>query len=606
MSFSVSGGEYQGFDAGDVMVKVLDDEEESTSIEVSASPGTVGEGGNEQAVVLTARLDGAVRSRPTEVSLTVTSDGTATMSGLPDADFSARMPPVLTIPAGAMSGTVTLRVTPESDTVPEGDETILVRLASTDLPIANPDGELHVTIGDDDLEVVLAVDPAMVAEDGGEEEMVVTGRLEAVTGRSSGETTLDTVTEVALTVGGDDATAEPGEDYGATPPGTLTIAAGSATGTATFTLTPVDDDFDEGESETVFVAAASGEGTSGASRVRVTAVPVPITDDETRGLAVNGSEQPVTLTVAEADEAVTVPATVRLSSRPTATVTVTVASITATSTEVAVMPETLTFAPDGWDTAQELAVTVEPDLDAEDGSATVRFAMVGGDYAGLSTNALTVRVDDDEVPSTEVRLSVAPAAVRETPVATPVEVVVTGTLDSGTRTAETRVTLAVEPGTAPASEYTASAPGVLAIPANTLTGTASFTLTPASDDNLDGLQTVLVTGSTDDATGLEVRPAEVTIEDDDLRVDLALSHLEVPEGGGPATVTVTVAPLVPDGDDEGEDPDPRPVPTTVTLNVEAGTATLASAGTPGDFEYTAPRGGPWRSPRAAPRRRCSP
>ena len=300
------------------------------------------------------------------------------------------------------------------------------------------------------------------------------------------------------------------------------------------------------------------------SDVAVTAAELTIADDETRGLTVNGSGEAVTVTVDEADEPVTVHPTVRLGSRPTAAVTVTVAGVSATSTEVTVTPPTLEFTRDNWDTGRMLTVTVAPDLDAEDGVATVTFEMEGGDYAGLSADSLTVEVDDDEVVSTRVALTVSPAQVWENAAATPVTV--TGTLDSGTRTAATAVTVTVTSGTATSGTDFATVSAVtLTIAENTQSATATFPLTPTDDTILEGSETVEVSGTTD-ATGLTVDGTVVTLLDDDLRVDLAVDPTEVPEEGGRVVFTVTVTPVV------GDTGLGRPAETRVVLAVEEGTA----------------------------------
>ena len=122
--------------------------------------------------------------------------------------------------------------------------------------------------------------------------------------------------------------------------------AASSTATAVFTLIPVDDDLHEPGGETVRL--------TGYADITVNEAVLTITDDDPLGLVLGANP----LEVSEGDEAVTARTTVRLATRPTATV-----AVGATSTGVTVTPGSLTFAPEGWDTAQELTVTVEPDAD---------------------------------------------------------------------------------------------------------------------------------------------------------------------------------------------------------------------------------------------------
>ena len=111
------------------------------------------------------------------------------------------------------------------------------------------------------------------------------------------------------------------------------------------------------------------------------------------------------------------------------------------SSDVTVAPSPLTFTAGNWSTAQTVTVSAAADTDAVNDTATVTHAVSGGDYGSETASDVAVTVSDDETVSTEVTLTVDPAAVDEGDDAT--TVTVTGTLNGGTRAAATEVTVSV-------------------------------------------------------------------------------------------------------------------------------------------------------------------
>ena len=88
---------------------LLDNDEVSTALLLTATPGTIAEGAGATEVTVTATLDGAARTAETEVTVTV--------SG-PDAtrvEFAAVEPFTLTIAANAASGSASFTLTPADD-----------------------------------------------------------------------------------------------------------------------------------------------------------------------------------------------------------------------------------------------------------------------------------------------------------------------------------------------------------------------------------------------------------------------------------------------------------------------------------------------------------
>ena len=133
--------------------------------------------------------------------------------------------------------------------------------------------------------------------------------------------------------------------------------------------------------------------------------------------------------------------------------------------------------------------------------------------------------------TTHVILSVDPATVDEGDGSTPVTL--TGTLNWGTLTTATAVTVSVGAGTDSATEgtdYTTVNDFTLTINANQMEGTATFALVPTDDGIGERAETVTVSGSTT-ATDLTVNSATLTITDNDREgVTVAPTALTVTEG----------------------------------------------------------------------------
>ena len=284
----------------------------------------------------------------------------------------------VTVAGGSTTATLTLNASSfSSDPDTAGDLTATV---SGEL-ILGGSTTVRVTVDDDETasaKLTLSVEPPSVAEDAGETEVTVTGRLDGAPRTSA--------TEVAVSVGASDDTATEGMDYATVGELTLTIEAGATEGTTTFALTPTDDAVDEDDAETLSVT-----GTTAASGLEVVPTAVTIADDDARGVTVSAA----TLTVPEEGSNTY---TVVLRSAPTADVTVTPSLSTGSSPEVSVSPATLTFTPGNWATAQTVTVEADQDDDAEDDEATVEHEVSGGDYGsnGVTAADVAVTVDDDE------------------------------------------------------------------------------------------------------------------------------------------------------------------------------------------------------------------
>ena len=232
-----------------------------------------------------------------------------------------------------------------------------------------------------------------------------------------------------------------------------------------------------------------------------------ILDDDVRAVVV----APLQISVREGGES---SYTVRLATRPVSAVTVEIA-VTG-SADVSTDPSSLTFTMADWATAQTVGVSAAVDQDRESETASVDHTASGGGYGDVAADSVTVRVSDGDAASTSIALSVDPRSVSENGGIRTVEV--KGVLNGATLTEPTVVAVTVQGGTATVTNDFLSVPSFsLTIPADSLEGTATFSLSPVDDDVDEGeSETVSVSGTTT-ADGLTVRATEMAIVDDDER-----------------------------------------------------------------------------------------
>ena len=164
---------------------------------------------------------------------------------------------------------------------------------------------------------------------------------------------------------------------------------------------------------------------------------------------------------------------------------------------------------------------------------------VTGTATDFTVSKATLILTDDEAAPTAITLSVSPASVGEDDAQT--RVTVTATLEGGaTLLTATEVTASVGGGTAASgTDYTAVDAFTVTIPAETASGTGTFTLTPTQDSIAEGDESIDVTGA---ATGFTVSKATLTLTDDEAAptaITLSVSPASVSESASGPTVTVT-------------------------------------------------------------------
>ena len=544
-----------------------DDDAASGLVELSVSPASVSEDAGTTVVKVTAALDGAVRPEATTVTMSVGAAGDTAVAG-----FAYEVVPDfrLTIPMGFASGEAIFTLTPVDDEVAEGDEAITVSGEAAGLAVESAE----LTLEDNDTasrSVELSLNPAAMSEGSGATVVAVTAALDA--GARLGPTT------VTVSVGAETDTAQSGTDYEAVPAFRLTISAGSVSGEASFTLTPEDDRLVE-EAETVTVSGS-------AAGLTVEPAELTLSDDDTTSSSVSLSVEPGSVPEGAGATVVAVTAALDGAARaePTA-VTVSVGALgdaAAPGTDYeAVSSFVLRIAAGSVSEAASFTLTPVDDGVAE-GDETITVA---GVVNGLAMESAELTLEDNDVASSSVSLSVAPRPVSED--AGPAVVTVTAALDGAARTEETRVTVsvgAVGDPAAPGTDYAVVPDFMVTIAAGVLDGQSAFTLTPLDDGIAEGDEAITVSGA---VGGLAVESAELTLEDDDVAsgsVSLSVDPVSVLEGAGPTVVAVTAA----------LDRAARPEPTAVTVSVGAPADTAASgtdyAAVP-DITLTIPAGAP--------------
>ncbi len=173
--------------------------------------------------------------------------------------------------------------------------------------------------------------------------------------------------------------------------------------------------------------------------------------------------------------------------------------------------------------------------------------VLGATAPGFDVVPVTITIKDNDVPSDTVTLTVSPTAVAEA-AASAVPVTVTATLNAAVRSDNVTVSLALSGTAAKGAAIDASRdytdPGTLptiTITAGQTFGTATVSIDPNNDSLYEGDETIIVTPSTS-ATGIStLRPATITIDDDETKpttINLSFTPTEINEGAGSA-VTVT-------------------------------------------------------------------
>ena len=529
-----------------VDLTIEDDEQPSTEVTLTVSPGSISEGATGTAVTVTAELNRAARETVTAVEVTVTADtATEAEDFAPVSDFT------VTIPIGERSGAHTFTLMPLEDAIDEPDETVRVTgtLSVPGLSLEQPSGGLTVTIEDNEPEpkVALVLMPESIREDGGS--TVVTATLDSP---STAETTVTVMVEpVAPAVVGDFRLSGT----------TLTIPPGMTESTGTVTIEAVDNDV-EAPNKRVTVSATTQNAFG-------------VGDPPDRTLTITDNEFPsrtVTLSVSPTDvqegvsQTVTVTAELDGAARPDPTeIAITVGAGTAAATDFSpVTGFTLTIPAEAKSGTEVFTLnTVDDDVDEPDETVVVR-----GRTSGLTvapSGGVTMTIEDDN-PSPVVTLVLTPDSISENGGSS----TVTAELDRPSSQSTTVTVSAAAQTPAVAGDFRLRGTR-LTIPAGQTVSTGTVTLSGVNNELTAPSKRVEVSGAAENAQGI-VQPqvVDLTITDDDQpseMVVLTVTPDTVSENGGAKRLTVTG---MLDGAPESAD-------TVVTLRVNAGAAEAVEA-----------------------------
>ena len=307
---------------------------------------------------------------------------------------------------------------------------------------------------------------------------------------------------------------------------------GNANETKSFTVSTTEDAVLEGDE--TFTVDLSVSGTS----LSITAT------DTGAGTITNDDSAAVTVNDAKADEGDDITFTVTLSEAVQGGLKVTPSFTDGTAVEGTDYDDNttaLSFSGTKGET-KTFTVSTTEDEDVEgDETFTVGLTVSGTTHDVTDSDTATGTITNDDSAAASITLSVNPSSVSEDAGST--SVTVTATADAAVA-ANTPVTVSIGGGTATSgTDYTAAASLELEIPAGGTTGTGAFKLTPIYDSEIEGKETIPVSGS---ASGLSVTGTSLELTDSkDVSAEwwfgarLSVSPGSVSENGGKRKVTVT-------------------------------------------------------------------
>ena len=566
------GGAAPTLGTSSVTTTITDDDAAPTGITLSADPNTLGEDDAATSVTVTATMNGS--TLPTDTLVTIgTLSGTAT-SGT---DYTATTLGNITINGSSSTGTGSFTVTPTDDEVVEGNETIVVPGTTTVTGLTVTSAT--ITLTDDDKSTG---DPGE-EDDKDSAELSISGPASNVAEGSDATFTVTLSAAVAKEVqvawsAPLAADAAESSDLSDTS-GTVTFAANSAAGaTQSITITATEDDLSEtAESFTVTLGTITSDLSS----------QVSLKSESSSATATIAESDPITVNVTgdtSVDEGDDATYTVSLSGgTPTADLTVSYATADGTATAgsdyTGIATTTLTFtSADHADKTVDVETIDDMRAEAEeDFTFTISNPLGGGATPTLGTASVTTTIGasdptsppvDDNLPGAggdvDVWITVSPDSVNEGDGEK--DFTVTATHDAGTaQTGEVEIALTLG-GTADSSDYTAytaPASASVTIPANTMSGAMTLTLTMIDDDLSEGDETIFVGGH---LAGSDVASGLITITDNDSPyLSITGPTADVTEGSN-ASFIVTLSKIV-------------AADVTVAWSATAGTAQTSDYGT---------------------------
>ena len=381
----------------------IDDDGESVKLSFgSPLPEGVTEGGTDQSIVTIADDDTAgvtISETSLEIeegdseSYTVvlhtqpTGNVTVAIGGVADAELTLNKT-TLTFTTGNWDTAQEVTVTAEQDDDAINEEVVTIRHSVSSSADIKYDGlaaaSVPVTVTDDDTVGVTISETSLEIEEGDFETYTVVLDTEPA---GNVTVTLGGITNTDVTL---DKT-------------TLTFTSGNWDTAQTVKVSAGQDHDAVDEAVVNITHTLSSSADTKYDGLAAASVPVTVTDDDTAGVTISETS----LEIEEGDFDTY---TVVLDTEPAGNVTVTLGGIT--NTDVTLDKTTLTFTTGSWDTAQTVRVTAEQDADAVD-EEVVNIAHTvtsadDSDYDGVAAGSVAVTVTDDDVPSPDLTLTMAP------------------------------------------------------------------------------------------------------------------------------------------------------------------------------------------------------
>ena len=486
-------------------IVIADDDATSMNISLTADPAAISEGAGRTDVTVTGTLDGKVFDNNVVVFLTIdpdpqdtdaTGDVVDVAEATRDVDYTATVR-LLLIPAGAVSGTTTITITPTDDRSVEADETIRLTVPYANNQITTQDAD-----GDDVKVTVSTVDITLQDTGAGGAPSFATDAAIADQTYVVGTAIADWVLPEAS--GGD---------------GELTYSVSAL---------PAGLEFD--------AATRTLAGTPTAATALTVTYTVTDSGDDTATLT-------FTITIAEEG---TVPVFAAGASINDQTYTVGAAITDWVLPEASGGDGDLTYSvsalPAGLEFDAEVRTLGGTPTEVTDGAVEITYTVTD---ANSVTATLTFSIAVNPAPVSEVAvagLTAVPAVIRED--AEAMEISLTFTLEAASATAEVVRFAIVAPSDGREAvrdvDYTATLEALIIIPAGATEGTATLTITPTNDDDEEGLKALGVR-ATLLSTG-EALSTDIEIRDDETpstSIELSADPSTLDENASLTTVTVT-------------------------------------------------------------------
>ena len=171
----------------------------------------------------------------------------------------------------------------------------------------------------------------------------------------------------------------------------IVIPAGQTSGTTTLRFKPENDDVDE-EGETATLQGTEVVAADSNEFLPVSSASFTITDDDTRGITLSPAKLAAGTGISMKEGGTSTYSLV-LDSEPTDTVTVTVAG--RQGDLIRLTPETLTFTPSDWSTAQTISVlSLDDGTDTSFTNAQISHQVSGGDYGSVTVRDIWVQIEN--------------------------------------------------------------------------------------------------------------------------------------------------------------------------------------------------------------------